>query len=167
MCGTRCFIDNPPRVPRSQRATRWSPSLGTRVMDAPRGIPHGTARHDTIRDRTERDGTGRDETGRDGTRWDETRRDGTHTHARGIPGAQCGVKCLTLTGRNHRAADADLHELTSPCQIPRWHKETFQYARVSLGVNLPYNILTFILNQAISGKVPHKNDALHLHMPFT
>lgn len=101
-----------------------------------------TARHDTGRDRT----IGRDGTRRDGERDGE--RDGaghvhayirtyihtyTRTRARGIPGARCGVKCLTLTGRNHRAADADLHELTSPCQIPRWHKETSRYARVSLG----------------------------------
>jgi len=64
-----------------------------------------TARYDTGQDRTGQDL--RDGTERDGTRMQAAFRE------------QCGVKCLTLTGRNHRTADADPHAAYVTLPVPR------------------------------------------------
>lgn len=59
---TRCFIDNPPRVPRSRRATRWSPSRppSFSLLVHTWWMCRGASRHSTTRYGTGQNGTGRD-----------------------------------------------------------------------------------------------------------
>jgi len=52
---------------------------------------------------------------------------------------QCGVKCLTLTGRNHRTADADPHAAYVTPPVPRCCSgvigKTFDHGWVALRHN--------------------------------
>lgn len=89
----------PPRPSRTVARPRGDPPL--RASRARDGCAAG---HPSVRYRTGQDGTRGAGKGREGTR--------------GIPGAEShGVKCLTLTGRNHRA-DAGLRELTRARRRP-------------------------------------------------